>query len=78
MAAGYISVYGACIACKQMFAFNPLHVPSVPIEGIREPVCEACMAILNEERRRHGLPAVPIHPAAYEGEPEENVPFEDD
>jgi hypothetical protein len=74
----YISAYGACFVCGVPFVFNPLHVPSFPVQGVREPICETCITATNAERRRRGLAPFPIHPDAYVGEDEANVPLSDD
>lgn len=31
----------------------------------REPICEACMTLMNARRRERGLPEMPILPGAY-------------
>lgn len=60
---------GYCICCNHPFSFNPLKVPSTSaITGQREPVCEACMTIINEKRLANGLPLHFIHPDAYKPE----------
>lgn len=63
---GYILAHGACIGCNRLFAFNPHKVPSIPIKGTREPICQACVDIVNPRRVANGLE--PIKPArdAYE------------
>ena len=62
---------GFCIACKQLFAFNPERVPSVLIDGEREPLCAACMEKINSRRAGLGLPPFLTVPGAYD--PEECV-----
>lgn len=57
---------GTCAACGRLFMFNPVRVPSVRINGEREPVCEACMNAANVERTKRGLEPFPILPDAYE------------
>jgi hypothetical protein len=61
-----IIVIGNCLVCKRMFGFNPHHVPSIRINGQREPVCRACIEQANPRRIRSGLAPVEIHPEAYE------------
>ena len=59
-------VLGACVRCHQPFTFNPLLVPSVRVDGQREPVCQACVDAVNPIRAARGLaPIVPL-PGAYE------------
>jgi hypothetical protein len=66
---GYISVFGGCAVCGRVFVFSPVHVPSV--HG--EPICESCIALVNAERERRGLPLWPVHPDAYIGTDEANM-----
>ena len=63
---GYALGMGTCYACKQPFAFNPNKVPSIRIDGVREPVCGHCMELVNKRREEMGLPPHTIHPDAYE------------
>jgi hypothetical protein len=68
---GYMYVIGDCLVCHQPFMFNADHVPSFPINGIREPICSTCIVHVNEQRALRDLPQWPIHPDAYE--PEETL-----
>jgi hypothetical protein len=74
---GYIHVYGACLVCKVPFFYNPLHVPSLEVEGVREPICASCITQVNDDRRQRGLPPFVIHPDAYVAEDEANVRFDE-
>ena len=66
--------YAQCYGCKQPFGFNPVRVPSVRIDGVREPVCPNCVAIANPKRIANGLaPIVPL-PDAYEPVDESELP----
>lgn len=68
---GYMFCMGSCINCKRTITFNPNKVPSIRVAGEREPLCEACFAKWNEiHRTSKGLDPVPLHPDAYEPEPE--------
>lgn len=58
--------FGGCVCCHRPFAFNPLSVPSIVVDGKREPVCRSCMDLANAERVRQGVPPHPIRPDAYE------------
>jgi hypothetical protein len=63
---GYAMAIAACYGCKAAFSFNPLRVPSVIVDGKREPICEACVVIVNPIRVANGLePIVPL-PDAYD------------
>jgi len=70
---GFAIMMGNCINCGQQFSFNPHKVPSVRINGKREPVCRQCIEAANPERIKRGLPPFEIHPDAYEPIPEEEL-----
>lgn len=57
---------GTCFGCKQLFSFNPYRVPSIPVNGVREPICLACVDRVNPTRRRLGLAEIVPLPGAYE------------
>ena len=40
---GFCFAFSKCAACHQPFAYNPLMVPSVRINGVREPICRGCV-----------------------------------
>jgi len=63
---GFVIATAACIGCNKFFTFNPHKVPSVRIQGRREPVCRACIEAANPERIKNGLDPVKILPGAYE------------
>ena len=68
----FMIAYGECIACKRDIHFNPVHVPSIYVEGIREPLCVNCFDLWNEVHRvSKDLEPVSLHPRAYVGEPEQ-------
>jgi len=60
---GYAILYGRCIACKGVISFNPHTVPSLIVNGIREPLCRACA---NRWNQLHPNSARPIQDDAYE------------
>lgn len=63
---GAMFVIGDCVACKSLITFNPDHVPSLRVNGVREPLCKACFDRWNELHRvSKGLPPEPLHPEAY-------------
>jgi hypothetical protein len=67
----FVLVYGYCISCKMEIQFNPVHVPSIPVDGNREPLCAGCFNKWNEiHRTSKDLEPVRLHPRAYEAEPE--------
>ena len=63
---GYAMMIGQCIACKRTFMFNPNRVPSIVVEGIKEPVCLECVEYANPKRKAAGLEEFTVHPDAYE------------
>jgi len=70
---GYVIAYAPCANCGVSFGCNPNKVPSVRIDGVREPICLVCIGLLNAERRDMGLlPFVP-EPDAYEPLPESEL-----
>lgn len=70
---GYALALGACCACTELMSFNPHKVPSVKINGVREPVCQRCVEEVNTRRRRLGLEEWAILPGAYEAMNEEEL-----
>jgi hypothetical protein len=70
---GYVMIVGTCIGCKGVFGFNPVHVPSVRIDGKREPICKACVDRVNPIRKMHGVPEIVPHPEAYKAADEGEI-----
>jgi hypothetical protein len=69
---GFVSAMGTCIGCKRIFNFNPVRVPSITINGSKEPICANCVERVNPMRIKNGLqpivPAVDAYDACDEGE----------
>jgi len=63
---GYMYVLGDCWCCHRLFTFSADRVPSIVVDGQREPVCADCIAIANVRRATAGLPAIVVLPGAYE------------
>lgn len=62
----YMYVLGSCFGCGQRFAFSAERVPSIVVDGEREPICLQCVTRVNPTRVAAGLdPIVPL-PGAYE------------
>jgi hypothetical protein len=62
-------VLGECFACHRPFTFSATRVPSVVINGHREPICQHCVDRVNPRRIANGLdPIVPL-PGAYDPDP---------
>jgi hypothetical protein len=63
---GYAVVMGPCLVCTRVFGFNPRRVPSLTVNGSREPVCKSCIDTENDRRRPLGVELLPApHPDAY-------------
>lgn len=64
---GFVTGQGACCACGTPIVFNPHRVPSIRINGEKEPLCRSCFAQWNEIHRiSKGLDPVPLDPEAYD------------
>jgi hypothetical protein len=61
----WVLAQGACIHCGLSFSFNPVKVPSVRLNGQREPLCEECVNWANPQRVARGLPPIEVLPDAY-------------
>jgi len=71
---GYAMMLTPCINCKQMFSCNPNKVPSLRVEGRREPLCRSCFDKWNQIHKvSKGLPPDEPLPGAYEPCPEEEL-----
>ena len=68
---GYYTMFASCAGCKRMISCNPNYVPSLVVNGHREPICESCHARWNEiHRTSKGLEPVSLHPQAYKPQEE--------
>lgn len=63
---GYYFCAGACYGCGRLFSFNPVRVPSITVEGTRQPICIVCVERANPLRKKNGLPLIEPLPDAYE------------
>jgi len=61
----YMFVIGHCVACETQLTFNPDRVPSLRVNGVREPLCRGCHAEWNKIHRP-GQEPLAIHEDAYE------------
>lgn len=65
----WMMVHGHCCACGTLISYNSSQVPSLTINGSREPLCRVCFAKWNEiHRMGKGLKPLPLNPDAYEPE----------
>jgi hypothetical protein len=62
----YVTCYGHCCCCGRLFGFNPVRVPSLTVNGSREPICQSCVDRANPIRKQNGLPLIQPRPDAYE------------
>lgn len=65
---GWVFLTADCIACGRTFTCSPSKVPSVRVEGKREPVCRPCVESANRIRKENGMELFTILPGAYEAE----------
>jgi hypothetical protein len=63
---GYAFATSACAGCKRLITYNPVRVPSIRINGVREPICRDCVARANPRRIANGLEPIVPFPDAYE------------
>jgi hypothetical protein len=62
---GFMVVMSACLGCRRVFSYNPDLVPSLRVNGVKEPVCQSCINRVNPQRIANGLPAIQPLPGAY-------------
>jgi hypothetical protein len=62
---GYAIAMGRCFGCGAVFGFNPVRVPSIRVNGQKEPICQACVTHINPQRRANGVPEITPAPDAY-------------
>lgn len=63
---GYMLAMAPCFGCKRVISFNPDLVPSIRVNGEKEPVCGDCIAAANPRRIANGLAPIEVLPGAYE------------
>ena len=73
---GYALGIGNCFICGERFGFNPNKVPSIRIEGVREPVCRNCMVRANKKRVKLGMVPLPIQEDAFKPIKEEELRYD--
>jgi hypothetical protein len=71
---GYALCHSTCYGCKRVFSYNPMRVPSIRIDGVREPICRDCVERVNPLRELRGLPPIELFPDAYEPCDESELP----
>ena len=69
----YVMVISPCYGCGAPISYNPHKVPSIRVNGVREPICKGCVERVNPMRIANGLePIVPAHDA-YEAANESSL-----
>ena len=63
---GYVFALSACYGCGGLFAYDPAKVPSVVVNGTREPICQECVRAANPRRIANGLAPIVALPGAYD------------
>jgi hypothetical protein len=63
---GYVFAIGTCCGCRGKFSFNPMKVPSIRIDGSREPICRTCVERANPQRIANGLEPIMFAADAYD------------
>lgn len=74
---GYVTCYGDCIICGGFMCFNPVRVPSIRVNNVREPVCGGCMMRINSFRQEHGREPIQVLLDAYDACNESEIEYED-
>ena len=63
----FMYCHSVCCNCKAPISFNPERVPSLRVNGGREPLCAGCFAEWNRiHRTSRGLTPEPLQPDAFE------------
>jgi hypothetical protein len=62
----WMSAMGECYGCKRIFSFNADLVPSLKVDGVRQPICQDCVDRANVKRKLNGLDPITPLPGAYE------------
>lgn len=68
-------VHCPCANCRAIIAVNPVHCPSLVVNGERRPLCPACFDRWNHiHKTSKGLAPVALHPDAYKAIDESELP----
>lgn len=73
---GVALVMSECFGCKRAFMYNPIHVPSLRVKNVRQPVCLDCVNKVNPVRIKNGLAPIIPHRDAYEPCDESELPHD--
>ncbi len=62
----FMCMWGYCAGCEEFISFNPDRVPSLRVEGKKEPICRNCFDRWNQIHRiSKGLKPEELNPDAY-------------
>ena len=70
---GFVMATSPCVGCGRIFCYSPTKVPSVRVNGSREPICAGCVASANPQRIANGLEPIQIVPGAYDADDESEL-----
>jgi hypothetical protein len=62
---GYAIAMSPCYGCGKVFGYNPMKVPSIKVNGNKEPICLDCIERTNPRRIANGLEPIIPAPDAY-------------
>jgi hypothetical protein len=71
----FVNAMSPCYGCKRIFSYNPTRVPSLTIDGVKEPFCQNCINRANPVRIANGLPPIIPVTGAYEPCDESELDF---
>ena len=66
---GYVFMTSPCVNCQKIISFNPNKVPSLIIDGKREPLCKGCFY----KWKKYHKSDIKINPQAYEPDDENKI-----
>lgn len=75
---GFVQAYSPCAACGIAFFYNPMRVPSIVVNGERQPICRQCIDRINPVRLAKGLPPLEPLAGAYDAAEESEMIWPDD
>jgi hypothetical protein len=64
----FMQCISPCLVCRNAFSYNPELVPSLRVNGVRQPICRDCIELANKMRVERGLNPHPVLPGAYEAQ----------
>lgn len=71
---GYALMFSACCSCGRVVGYNPMRVPSVRIDGVRQPLCRDCVDRANNLRIAQQTDPIVVLPGAYDPVDESEMP----